>query len=263
MYFRPSNTEGPFNILFATYDKGEGWALSGFYKTASFDEDGATFPLQILRRRARELKALDAAKSLGGKYRGRSVNQIANTLGAEAKDYRWRVLPHNVHRMQEPLRLPKPLTSRFGAYFTRPTELEKAEWNTLIAFAADFTDKQPQDDYSDGGDIEFPEGKQYERKHKVRERNPKLVIRAKALFRAKHGRLFCEACKFDFRTKYGSIGDGFIEVHHTIPVSELKRGAKTNVADLALVCSNCHRILHRRRPWLTIPALRRLLKQAS
>jgi putative restriction endonuclease len=89
------------------------------------------------------------------------------------------------------------------------------------------------------------------------------VIKAKALFKTKHGRLFCEACKFDFEKKYGSIGNGFIEVHHTIPVSELKRGAKTRIADLALVCSNCHRILHRRRPWLTIPALHKLLKQVS
>jgi putative restriction endonuclease len=150
-----------------------------------------------------------------------------------------------------------------GAHFSRPTELNKGEWNKLIAFAKDFTDKEPQDNYEDGGDTEFPEGKQYQVKHIVRERNPRLVITAKALFKTKHGRLFCEACKFDFEKKYGSIGNGFIEVHHTIPVSELKRGAKTRIADLALVCSNCHRILHRRRPWLTIPALHKLLKQAS
>jgi hypothetical protein len=128
MYYRPIDTKGPFNILFATYDKGEGWALSGFYKNATFDEDGATFRRQVLRRRAQELKALDAAKSLGGEYRGKSIEQIANQLKEEAQYYRWRVLPNNVHRMQEPLRLPVSLTSRFGAYFTRPTELEKGAW---------------------------------------------------------------------------------------------------------------------------------------
>jgi predicted HNH restriction endonuclease len=263
MYYQPKDTRGPFNILFATYDKGEGWGLGGFYENASFDIDGATFPSQVLRRRAQELKVLDAAESLGGKYRDKSIGQIADHLKDEAQYYRWRVLSQDVHRMQEPLRLPKALTSRFGAYFTRPTELEKREWNALIAFAANFTDKRPQDDYSDGGDTEFPEGKQYELKHKARERNPKLVIKAKALFKSKHGRLFCEACKFDFKAKYGNIGDGFIEVHHTIPVSEPKSGQKTSIADLALVCSNCHRILHRRRPWLTISALRKLLRQAS
>jgi putative restriction endonuclease len=89
------------------------------------------------------------------------------------------------------------------------------------------------------------------------------VVLAKENFRRKHGRLFCEACDFDFSRKYGNVGDGFIEVHHITPVSELPPGAKTSVEDLVLVCSNCHRILHRRRPWLTIPGLRVLLKQAS
>lgn len=188
------------------------------------------------------------------------VNKIAKLLRKEAQYYRWRVRVNNVHHLQEPLRVPKTLTSRFGAYFTRPTELTKAEWNRLIGFASDFTDKKPQDDYGDGGDTEFPEGKEYEAKHKARERNKKLVIEAKARFKAKYGKLFCEACSFDFKTAYGRIGEGFIEAHHTIPVSELLSGAKTRISDLALVCSNCHRILHRRRPWLTIPALRKLLK---
>lgn len=263
MYFWPKDTQDKFNILFAIYDKGEGWALVGFYENASFDEDGATFPDQVLRRRAQELKALDATRSLGGEYRGTSIEQIAERIKADAQGYRWRVRPQDVHRMQEPLRLPKSLTSRFGAYFTRPTELTKSEWDQLITFSAGFTDKQHQDDYNDGGDIEFPEGKEYEVKHKARERSKELVAKAKAQFKSKHGRLFCEACKFDFKAKYGSAGDGFIEVHHIIPVSELEPGAKTHIADLVLVCSNCHRILHRRRPWLTISALRKLLKQAS
>jgi predicted HNH restriction endonuclease len=166
--------------------------------------------------------------------------------------------------LQQPIRVPLSLTSRFGAYFTRPTELDKREWDQLIAFSAEFADRARQDDYSDGGDTEFPEGKKYEVRHKRRERNPKLVAKAKAQFKVRFGRLFCEACDFDFAAKYGNAGDGFIEVHHDkIPVSELKPNAKTKVSDLALVCSNCHRILHRRRPWLTVQALRRLIKQVE
>jgi putative restriction endonuclease len=106
-----------------------------------------------------------------------------------------------------------------------------------------FVDRTRQDDYSEGGDTEFPEGKEYEIRHMTRERNPKLVAKAKAQFKSKLGRLFCEACDFDFATKYGNAGDGFIEVHHKIPVSELKPDARTKITDLALVCSNCHRIL--------------------
>jgi hypothetical protein len=263
IYYRPKDPDGLFNVLFAIYDKGDGWALVGFYKNAHFNESGAKFHPQILRRRAEELKRLDEAKSLGGDYRGASVSKIASLLKKEAKDYRWHVLPKNIHRMQEPLRLPQRLTSRLGAYFDRPTELSKGEWNRLVAFSSPFTDKKPKDDYSTGGDTEFPEGRKYEVRHKIRERNVKLVARAKALFKAKHGRVFCEACDFDFSTKYGSAGDGFIEVHHKVPVCELTRGATTKVSDLALVCSNCHRILHHRRPWLSISALRKLIRHAS
>ncbi len=45
-----------------------------------------------------------------------------------------------------------------------------------------------------------------------------------------------------------AIGSDFIEGHHTVPISELKGEVKTKVKDVALVCSNCHRMLHRRRP---------------
>ncbi|GAB6158809.1 hypothetical protein JCM39194_20090 [Desulfotomaculum varum] len=50
--------------------------------------------------------------------------------------------------------------------------------------------------------------------------------------------------------------EGYIECHHTIPISEYAKEIKTRVSDLALVCSNCHRMLHRRRPWLSIDQLR-------
>ncbi len=263
MYFRPKNQDGPFNILFATYDKGEGWALCGYYLRATFNEEGATFPLNTLHRRASELKALDSARSLGGRYRGKSADQIVALLQEEAQHYRWRVRPSNIHRLQQPIRAHRSLTTRFGAYFTRPTELDKKGWDKLITLSAEFADKPRQDDYSDGGDIEFPEGKEYEARHKKRERCTKLVAKAKAQFKERHGRLFCEVCDFDFLDKYGNAGDGFIEAHHKIPVSELKPNAKTKISDLALVCSNCHRILHRRRPWLTIQNLRRLIKKTE
>lgn len=58
----------------------------------------------------------------------------------------------------------------------------------------------------------------------------------------------CEICGFNFHDFYGSIGDGFIEVHHINPVSENKR--KTKKEDLLCVCSNCHSMLHRSSPIL-------------
>lgn len=69
-------------------------------------------------------------------------------------------------------------------------------------------------------------------------------------------KLICEGCEFSFADKYGPRGDGVIECHHTLPLSALKAGVKTKVSDLALVCANCHRILHRGPILWTIAELR-------
>lgn len=108
-------------------------------------------------------------------------------------------------------------------------------------------------------EIEFPEGKVLYRMHRLRERNPKLVaqIKKQAL---KNGKLECQVCRFDFYKTYGELGKGYIECHHTKPVSSYKDIQKTTIKDLVLVCSNCHRMLHRRRPWLSIEDLSLLLK---
>jgi 5-methylcytosine-specific restriction protein A len=103
---------------------------------------------------------------------------------------------------------------------------------------------------------EAPEGRLLTRVHLRRERNRGLVESKKRLVLKQGGSLTCEVCAFDFKTEYGELGDGFIECHHTKPLETLQPGSKTHVRDLALVCSNCHRMIHRRRPWLTIGELR-------
>lgn len=106
----------------------------------------------------------------------------------------------------------------------------------------------------------FPEGKLVLRQHLVRERNSEVTKLAKERFIQQHGKLFCEVCEFDFNACYGDIGEGYIEGHHTKPVSEMFENEETKVEDIALVCANCHRMLHRKRPWLTITKLKELLK---
>jgi 5-methylcytosine-specific restriction protein A len=90
-----------------------------------------------------------------------------------------------------------------------------------------------------------------------------LVKRAKAVALKNEGRLRCTVCGFDFAAMYGSLGDGYIECHHTMPLSELARAKATRLEDVALVCSNCHRMIHRRRPWLKIGDLGALLGRNS
>ncbi|MFK4440704.1 putative HNH restriction endonuclease [Caballeronia udeis] len=103
---------------------------------------------------------------------------------------------------------------------------------------------------------EAEEGKVATRVHRYRERDRRLVEEAKAQALKKHGRLFCVACNFDFTNKYGTIGAGIIDVHHTKPVHTMEAGEKTKVSDLVLLCSNCHRVVHSKRKWLTLEQLR-------
>lgn len=109
------------------------------------------------------------------------------------------------------------------------------------------------------GNEGFPEGRITERLHKTRERDPMLVKLAKERFKQEHGKLFCQVCQTDFEEKYGAVGKDFIEAHHTIFVTDMKEGHVSQVKDMAMLCSNCHRMVHRKRPWLTMEKLSQLL----
>ena len=76
--------------------------------------------------------------------------------------------------------------------------------------------------------------------HKSRERNRDIIKRKKAQATT----IDCGCCHFSFKNLYGEIGEGFIECHHRIPIMNGER--ITSLEDLALVCSNCHRMLHRK-----------------
>ena len=102
----------------------------------------------------------------------------------------------------------------------------------------------------------FSEGKKIERIHVRRERNRRLIALAKARFTETHGKLFCEACGFNAQAAYGLDTEALIEAHHTVPISELEPGSLTRIEDLTMLCPNCHRAIHHRRPWLSVAELR-------
>jgi hypothetical protein len=84
------------------------------------------------------------------------------------------------------------------------------------------------------------------RKHKRRERSRYLVELKKAEVFKEKGRLVCQGCNRGAEELYPpGIGDDFFEVHHLIPLSKLNGVVRTTTKDLALVCANCHRIIHR------------------
>lgn len=109
-------------------------------------------------------------------------------------------------------------------------------------------------------DAEAAEGAILSRLHHYRERDAGLARKRKDRALKEHGRLVCEACGFDFFAAYGERGRGFIECHHTKPLKTLQAGAKTKLSELALLCANCHRMIHARRPWLTIGELKVLVR---
>lgn len=97
------------------------------------------------------------------------------------------------------------------------------------------------------------------RQHKRYERDPKLIAE-KRKEAENLGKMHCEVCGFDFKTAYGDLGAGYIEVHHLKPVHTMKSGSKTKLSDLALLCANCHRMAHRKRVPLSIAELKTALE---
>jgi hypothetical protein len=92
----------------------------------------------------------------------------------------------------------------------------------------------------------YPEGRLHYSLHRKRERNPSLIKKVKELAKEKNeGRLICAVCDFDFLKFYGERGRDFAEAHHLIPVSEMEEEHVSRPEDMVIVCSNCHRMLHR------------------
>lgn len=91
------------------------------------------------------------------------------------------------------------------------------------------------------------------------ERSP----RNRAMAIAFHG-YNCQVCGFDFEQTYGTLGKGYIEVHHVNPLA-LQEGEQVinPRTDLVCLCANCHRMIHRNRQQvLTVEELTQLLQKS-
>lgn len=157
-----------------------------------------------------------------------------------------------------------------GTGLSRGSRLEREIWDEFAgdryrihslaeAIRANYKAAEPLEPYTADEEEEFAEGRILTRIHKERERSASAVKRKKERVQAETGRLACEACGFDFHEVYGPLGHGFAECHHTVPVSELEKGQRTRLSELAIVCANCHRMLHRSRPLMSVPDLREIL----
>jgi 5-methylcytosine-specific restriction protein A len=120
----------------------------------------------------------------------------------------------------------------------------------------------PEDEEADDEEASAPEGRVLYRRHRTRERNKGLRQKKIDAALKKGAALACEACGFNFGKAYGERGSGYIECHHVVPLHEAGEGT-TKLADLALICSNCHRMIHRSAPWPTPTELGELVQEQA
>jgi predicted HNH restriction endonuclease len=96
------------------------------------------------------------------------------------------------------------------------------------------------------------------REHRLRERKVQM-------FRREHrGRLYCEVdgCGFDFERVYGRLGNDYAQVHHLEPLAA-GDSRKTELRDLAVVCANCHAMVHRNGRSRTIKEVSAAIKRRA
>jgi predicted HNH restriction endonuclease len=91
------------------------------------------------------------------------------------------------------------------------------------------------------------------------ERNPK----ARKICIEHYGTV-CSVCEFSFQNKYGSVGRGYIHVHHLRLMSEIKEDYVVDpIRDLRPICPNCHAMIHTRKPPYTIEEMKRIMNNTT
>lgn len=74
----------------------------------------------------------------------------------------------------------------------------------------------------------------------------------------------CSICGFDFEAVYGTIGRGFIHVHHLRQLSDMREMHEVDpIRDLRPVCPNCHAMLHRRNPPYSVEELQTFIQESG
>lgn len=139
----------------------------------------------------------------------------------------------------------------WDAWAHRPNELAQVAIR-ILAVATSESLSEPAEDEVDVG---APEGAVLYRKHRRLERDRALVHKKKSQTLKDTGKLACEVCGFVSAEIYGPTVDGVIDVHHIVPLHKIGESF-TRLADLALVCPTCHRVIHRHSPYVTPDELR-------
>ena len=117
-----------------------------------------------------------------------------------------------------------------------------------------YADSESADD-SESANETVIERRKY-RQHRKLERNPKAARLAKKA----HGYI-CQCCGFDFAAIFGPAGAEYIEAHHLLPLSQLPDDVPVSQdpkTDFAVLCANCHRMIHRKDAPKSVGELQKL-----
>lgn len=73
----------------------------------------------------------------------------------------------------------------------------------------------------------------------------------------------CEVCNLNFENIYGELGKNFIELHHLVPFKDLKPDEPRTLTKkhFAVLCANCHRMIHKMKDPSDTDGLKKLLKK--
>lgn len=209
-------------------------------------------------------------RSLSG---GRSIRQFGHALKNTRDEFDGFFANGRVGwRSKTPEREARPLTPDMQLVFDRYSRMDRsrhwrqiARYHSLDWYRLESREIEPFDEGQDASEQQdivsrTEGGRKVVLSHRA-ERDARLRAQAIKL----HGAV-CMACGFDFEAIYGTWGAGFCEVHHLRPLGESRSAPRlTNpLYDLAVVCANCHRMIHRQRGiTLSIAELREKLGAGS
>jgi 5-methylcytosine-specific restriction protein A len=156
-------------------------------------------------------------------------------------------------------RMDREIWDEFGA---NPAEVTRLTTLIRARIAADHKAATPEVDEAE--DVEFYEGRLLTQSHLRRERSAGL---RKALLKKRQGdALYCDVCDEAHSALPPELRTAAFEAHHIIPIAAVGEGA-TKIADVALLCATCHRLLHRlialKRNWVGLAEAKAFIKSSA
>jgi hypothetical protein len=242
-----------FRLILATFSVDDGWFAVGYYDGAIYMENSVVPANHIIDQMASDVFQIAQINALSIRYNTMTRLQMKATIATEMVHYRWRIPVDKVVVFKEPIAIARKTFAPGTKRMVTSYNITEQQFNDIVAGASAIFFTRPETTL-------FEEGSRHLRMHNAIERNQKLI----SAFQRGLQSFACTICAFDFEAEYGNIGIGFIECHHTRPVSEMNPdGDTTSVDELIAVCPNCHRMLHKQKPLVAAAELRIMRRNAK